>query len=74
MTGPTTTTGIRISPQLWAEFGLLARSEGKTRNAALVDMIRERVIRSQFKPDKAAKVAHAAIKDTTTHSAKEEGV
>jgi len=47
MTSPTTTTGIRISPQLWAEFGLLCRMEGKTRNGDLVDMVRNRVVRSR---------------------------
>ena len=59
MTAPTVTGGIRISPQLWAEFGLYAANKGKTRNGLLVDMIRERVV--------------MARKDTTTHSAKEEG-
>ena len=59
MTSPTITGGIRISPQLWAEFGLVARADGKTRNAARVDMIRDRVVRAR--------------RDTTTHSAKEEG-
>lgn len=46
---PTITGGIRISPQLWAEFGLVARADGKTRNAALVDMIRERVVKERKK-------------------------
>lgn len=40
MTPSTITTGIRISPQLWAEFNLWAKKNGKTRNHALVDLIR----------------------------------
>jgi hypothetical protein len=40
----TTTTGIRISPQLWAEFGLLCKKRGGTRNARLVDLIRADVV------------------------------
>lgn len=52
MTGTTTTTGIRISPQLWAEFFLVCKANGKTRNAALVDMIRERVVAERVKGGK----------------------
>lgn len=40
----TTTGTIRISPQLWAEFGLLAKRESKTRNGVLVDLVRAYVI------------------------------
>lgn len=49
MTGPTTTTGIRISPQLWAEFGLLCKRQGTTRNGVLVDLIRAWVIERRGK-------------------------
>lgn len=44
MTGLTTTTGIRISPQLWAEFGLLCKKRGGTRNGRIVDLIRAEVV------------------------------
>lgn len=49
MTPPSVTGGIRISPQLWAEFGLLAKREGKTRNGVLVDLIRAWVIERRGK-------------------------
>lgn len=77
----TTTTGIRISPQLWAEFGMWARARGKTRNSALVDMIRERVVADRATAHDADQAMQSmalpngrppnpyARYDTTTHSA-----
>jgi hypothetical protein len=44
MTRSTVTGGIRISPQLWAEFGRVCASQGRSRNSELVDLIRARVI------------------------------
>jgi len=40
----TTTPGLRISPELWAEFGLLCAKENTKRNTRLVDMIRAAVV------------------------------
>lgn len=49
MTAPTVTGGIRISPQLWAEFGLLCKKRGGTRNGRLVDLIRAEVVSERVK-------------------------
>ena len=35
---------LRISPQLWAEFGLLCKKRGGTRNGRIVDLIRAEVV------------------------------
>ena len=40
---------LRISPQLWAEFGLYAVKHGKRRNGVLVDLIRDWVVSERVK-------------------------
>jgi len=45
----TTTPGLRISPELWAEFGLLCAKQGTKRNTRLVDMIRAAVVAERIR-------------------------
>jgi predicted transcriptional regulator len=48
MTGRSTiTVTIRISPELWARLGLICNRDTQTRNGAVVNMIRERVVRER---------------------------
>ena len=49
----TTTTGIRISPQLWAEFFWRAAKSGKTRNGIMVDLVRDWVVADRIKQGQA---------------------
>lgn len=49
MTPATITPSIRLSPQLWAEFGRVAADKGTTRGSMIVNMVREVVVRERRK-------------------------